>query len=128
MVPSIPSTDKSVCATWILPYPRMLLDARDGVAQTLLSVLSQDAATDIAIPVIAAPPNTRLLQRGPSRLPRDSASASAPPRPSLRRLRASHAPESLRNPRSRRCRHRRAPVRSARRDLSPTTPQSATAA
>jgi len=46
-VPSISSTDKSVCATLILPYPPMLIQARAGVAQTLLSVLSQDAAADV---------------------------------------------------------------------------------
>jgi D-alanine-D-alanine ligase len=47
-VPSLTSTDKSVCATSILP----------SVAQTLLSVLSQDAVPDIAnptFPVFAKP-------------------------------------------------------------------------
>jgi len=41
MLPSLTSTDKSVCATLILP---------SGVAQTLLSVLWQDARPDIANP------------------------------------------------------------------------------
>jgi hypothetical protein len=48
MVPSITSTDKSVCATLILPDTRMLLQARASVAQTLLSVLWQGAVPDIA--------------------------------------------------------------------------------
>ena len=47
-LPSISSTDKSVCATLVLPYRRVLMQARAGVAQTLLSVLSQDAVSDIA--------------------------------------------------------------------------------
>jgi hypothetical protein len=50
MVPSLTSTDKSVCATFILPDTRMLLHARAGVAQTLLSVLWQGAVPDIANP------------------------------------------------------------------------------
>jgi len=54
-VASITSTDKSVCATPILPNSRMSMQAKDGVAQTLLSVLGQDAAPDIAFPVFAKP-------------------------------------------------------------------------
>ena len=45
--PSITSTDKSVCATLILPFSRMLLLAKASVAQTLLSVLWQGAAPDL---------------------------------------------------------------------------------
>src|SRR5258708_4001176 len=48
MVPSLTSTDKSVCATSILPYLRILLHGRAGVAQTLLSVLWQGAVPDVA--------------------------------------------------------------------------------
>jgi hypothetical protein len=50
MVPSLPSTDKSVCATFILPYTQMLLQTRARVAQTLLSVLWQGPMPDIANP------------------------------------------------------------------------------
>jgi hypothetical protein len=35
------STDKSVCATWILPYSHDADAGESGVAQTLLSVLVQ---------------------------------------------------------------------------------------
>jgi D-alanine-D-alanine ligase len=57
-VPSLTSTDKSVCATSILPNSRMSMQAKPNVAQTLLSVLSQDAAPAIAnltFPVFAKP-------------------------------------------------------------------------
>gem|GEM_PF-5876008 len=46
-VPSFTSTDKSVCATCILPVGTILMQTRVGVAQTLLSVLCQDAAPDL---------------------------------------------------------------------------------
>jgi D-alanine-D-alanine ligase len=51
------STDKSVCATPILPNQQMLLQAKPNVAQTLLSVPGQGAAPDIAtpFPVFAKP-------------------------------------------------------------------------
>jgi hypothetical protein len=49
-VPSITSTDKSVCATLILPYPQVVLQARASVAPTLLSVLWQDAVPEVANP------------------------------------------------------------------------------
>jgi hypothetical protein len=46
-VPSFTSTDKSVCATPSCRSAQVLLEAKAGVAQTLLSVLSQGAAADI---------------------------------------------------------------------------------
>src|SRR3954453_4830467 len=48
-VPSLTSTDRSVCATLILPSPNAVL-ARASVAQTLFSVLSQNHVPDVAIP------------------------------------------------------------------------------
>jgi hypothetical protein len=54
MVPSLTSTDKSVCATLILPYTPMLRHARVSVAQTLLSVLWQDALSDVVNRGLAA--------------------------------------------------------------------------
>jgi D-alanine-D-alanine ligase len=56
-VPSLTGTDKSVCATSILPNSAMSVQAGANVAQTLLSVLSQDAVPDIAtlFPVFAKP-------------------------------------------------------------------------
>jgi D-alanine-D-alanine ligase len=59
-MPSLTSTDKSVCATPILPDPQTLPQAEIGVAQTLLSVPGQQAAPDIAnrdvkFPVFAKP-------------------------------------------------------------------------
>ena len=56
-VPSLAGTDKSVCATPILPRSQMSPQAKPNVAQTLLSVLSQDAAPDVAIrfPMFAKP-------------------------------------------------------------------------
>jgi D-alanine-D-alanine ligase len=56
-LPSITSTDKSVCATSTRPHPPMPLPAGAGVVQTLLSVLGQEAAPDIdlAFPVFAKP-------------------------------------------------------------------------
>ena len=52
-VPSLDSTDKSVCATRILPYLRKSCYREAGVEQTLLSVLSQDAATAVANRTVA---------------------------------------------------------------------------
>jgi hypothetical protein len=46
-VPSLTSTDKSVCATLILPYQQVVILATASVAQTLLSVLSQDAVPEV---------------------------------------------------------------------------------
>src|SRR3954449_8826095 len=123
MLPSITSTDKSVCATRILPYSQILLNGRAGVAQTLFSLLWHDAAADIANRLIAAPPNTHLPRTAPSRLPRGSASASVLLHPSPRRLRVSRAIGSRRNLCWWRGPRRRAPARIARRDLSPTTPR-----
>jgi D-alanine-D-alanine ligase len=54
----LPRTDQSVCGTSILPNTRMPVPAKAGVAQTLLSVLGQDALPDIAnptFPVFAKP-------------------------------------------------------------------------
>jgi D-alanine-D-alanine ligase len=57
-LPSITSTDKSVCATSILPNSIMSIQAKPNVAQTLLSGLGRDAApaiTNLAFPVFAKP-------------------------------------------------------------------------
>jgi D-alanine-D-alanine ligase len=56
-LPSITGTDKSVCATLTLPHSQMPMQAQTNVAQTLLSVLWQGAAPDIAnpFPVFAKP-------------------------------------------------------------------------
>jgi D-alanine-D-alanine ligase len=48
--PSISGTDKSVCATRVLPDTQMPLQAKVSVAQTLLSVPGQDAAAATANP------------------------------------------------------------------------------
>jgi len=50
-LPSLNSTDKSVCATRILPDTQMPLQAKANVAQTLLSVPGQDAV----FPMFAKP-------------------------------------------------------------------------
>jgi hypothetical protein len=49
-VPSLTSTDKSVCATLIPRYQQVVLQVRASVAQTLLSVLWQDAVPEVANP------------------------------------------------------------------------------
>jgi len=56
-LPSRTSTDKSVCATPTLPDSRSSVLAQASVAQTLLSVPTQDAVPEIAIrfPVFAKP-------------------------------------------------------------------------
>ena len=56
-LPSLTSTDKSVCATSTLPNQQVLPQGKANVAQTLLSVLSQDAALDTGnpFPVFAKP-------------------------------------------------------------------------
>ena len=56
-IPSLTSTDKSVCATWFPPEPRIPLETGASVAQTLLSVLSQGAVPDIQFPLFAKPAN-----------------------------------------------------------------------
>src|SRR5437764_7684014 len=53
-VPSVTSTDKSVCATRILPYWTNAGRGASGVAQTLLSVLRKDAAAYVRNPVRCA--------------------------------------------------------------------------
>jgi len=56
-VPSLAATDKSVCATPILPNTQIPPQAQANVAQTLLSVLLQNAAPDVAMrfPMFAKP-------------------------------------------------------------------------
>ena len=56
-LPSLASTDKSVCATPTLPDSQASVLAQASVAQTLLSVPGQDAVPEIAIrfPIFAKP-------------------------------------------------------------------------
>src|SRR5207248_10262138 len=61
--------------------------ARSAKAAPMIPRCARDKLNELS-------PNIHLLQTTPSPPPRRAASASAPPRPSLRRLPAAHALES----------------------------------